>query len=136
MDADNILILRNKDEAGDSICVEFKNAGFKVISVTDMEKALQRVVDVKPDVVILDADQSELRGIEICRAIIRDGNVDSRIIVISDKKDLHTRLSYFIAGADIFLSKPFNVNELLCEITNVICQKKMSSVHIFNALHE
>ncbi len=136
MDSDNILVLQNKCETSDSICIELENAGFTVISATDMGKALQQVVDVKPDVVILHVDHPKTGGIEICRAIVQDNSVHSHVIVISSKNDLQTMLSYFIAGANRFLSKPFHVNDLLCEINNAIRKKKMSSVQMYNAAHD
>lgn len=89
--------------------------GYRVDTASDGESALQLFQDATPDLVVLDIMMPGLNGFEVCEAI---REVDTRVPVIflTAKGDLVDKGMGFKLGADDYVTKPFEPEELIMRI--------------------
>lgn len=80
----------------------------------------------QPDLLILDIHMPEMNGLELCRAIRRDVEWNwLPILILTVQADSNTRLQAFAAGADDFVTKPIDSNELITRIINRLKRNRL-----------
>src|SRR5215813_4340141 len=95
-------------------------AGYEVRAALDGEVALQSVNEQPPDVVVLDVMLPEpLDGLEVAR-LIRKAGSDVPIIMLTARGKLADKMAGFASGADDYLPKPFELDELLARINALL----------------
>jgi cyclic di-GMP phosphodiesterase len=95
--------------------------GYAVEFATDGIAALSAAGTLAPDVVLLDVTMPGLDGFEVCRRLRQDTATRlTPVIIITALKDRETRIKGIEAGADDFLTKPFDVLELLARVRSLI----------------
>ncbi len=77
------------------------------------------------DLVILDLSLPELDGIEVCKAIRRKSDIP--IIISSARSDIEDKALCFNIGADDYLPKPYNPQELVLRINSLLKRNKVST---------
>jgi len=96
-----------------------------VAEAADGLEALRLCEEHHPDLLILDVAMPKLNGIEVCRRIKQDESTRlTPVILVSAVDGLSDRIDGLAAGADDFLSKPPNVNELLTRVGAVVRVKR------------
>ena len=81
------------------------------------EECLQMLETFVPDVVLLDVMMPGLDGYEVCRRIKSDTRLAStKVLLVSGKAMLEERLQGYEAGADDYITKPFDMDELLAKV--------------------
>lgn len=85
--------------------------GFRIGSVDRAEAALERVAADRPDVLVVDVGLPGLSGIDLCLRL-RSHGVDLPILVLSARDQVSDRVTGLQAGADDYLVKPFDLEEL------------------------
>jgi len=94
---------------------------YQVHAVTDGEKALGFIKSILPDLILLDAVMPRMDGFEVCRQLKSDENTRLiPIVMITALDGQKDRLRGLDAGVDDFVSKPFNVYELLARVKNLL----------------
>lgn len=88
--------------------------GYSIDSALDGESGLTKARDVSPDLVILDWMLPGMDGLEVCQRLRAGGNVP--ILMLTAKDTLHDRVQGLDAGADDYMVKPFQLDELLARI--------------------
>ncbi len=78
------------------------------------EEAVDKLLEENPDVVLLDVNMPGMDGIQTCRAVRASSDVP--VIVISVRQIGRERAEAFEAGADQYITKPFDVEELVARI--------------------
>ncbi len=115
-DSMNIDIL--KDDLEEEYIVDSAESG---------EDALELIPKFMPDVVLLDIMMSGIDGYEVCRRIRADTLYDSiKIILISGRAMDDERQKGFEVGADDYVTKPFDVDDVEAKILH-LCQLKAQS---------
>ena len=95
-------------------------AGYTVRVATDGEAALRLAFEEEPDLVVLDVMLPEpLDGLEVARRL-RAGGCDMPLIMLTAREKLADRMAGFASGADDYLSKPFDFEELLARIASLL----------------
>lgn len=89
-------------------------AGWDVAVVYDGDDALARGPEGW-DVILLDWMLPSLAGIDVCRALRRHG-VSTPVLMLTARSDVHDRVDGLDAGADDYLPKPFDLDELLARL--------------------
>ena len=102
--------------------------GFEVDDARSGEEAIEKLRLGLPDVVLLDMLLPGISGIETCRAIRASWDVP--IIIISVRKLAKERAAAFEAGADQYIAKPFDVEELVMRIRAVIRRWGTQRTHL------
>lgn len=98
-----------------------RGEGYQVLLATGGEEALRRIEQREPDLILLDVMMPGLDGFETCRRI--RGNASTRhipVILLTSLADLDHKVQGQQAGADDFVSKPFDRTELLLRVRSML----------------
>jgi two-component system cell cycle response regulator len=94
-----------------------KQSGYQVCTAENGEEGLQVVLDESPHIVVTDWIMPELSGIELCRALRRiDAGRRTYVLILTARDDEQQIVDAFGAGADDFVTKPFNPRILLARV--------------------
>ncbi|MAU24727.1 response regulator transcription factor [Chloroflexi bacterium] len=91
---------------------------YKVFSVNDGEKAVEKFKDFSPDLVLLDIMMPNLNGLQVTKIIREKSEVP--IIFLTAKISVDEKILGFELGADDYMTKPFSMRELLLRIQAVL----------------
>ena len=117
----NILLV--DDEPNILVPLEFlvKQQGFNVEKATSGQEALDKMQTFHPDLVILDVMMPGMDGFEVARRIRQDERFDStRIIFLTAKGSQADRQSGYATGGEVYLTKPFDNDELINIVNEVV----------------
>jgi two-component system, OmpR family, alkaline phosphatase synthesis response regulator PhoP len=100
---------------------ELLDEGVELYTASDGEEALAAIEAQRPDLVFLDLMMPKRNGIDVCHAV-RDelGMTDTYIVLLTAKGQATDREAGLAAGADRFLTKPFDPDELLALAREVL----------------
>jgi adenylate cyclase len=99
-------------------------AGFSVVSASSGPEALERVAADLPDLVLLDVQMAGMNGYEVCRRIRENEDTALIPVVMVTSHDSEARIDGIRAGADDFVTKPFDQQELLLRVRSLIRIKR------------
>jgi DNA-binding response OmpR family regulator len=95
-----------------------EHSGFSVLTAADGPTALRTARTANPDLVVLDLGLPGLDGLDVTRALRRDGEVP--IIMLTARAEESDKLVGLELGADDYLSKPFSPKELVARVRAVL----------------
>jgi two-component system KDP operon response regulator KdpE len=110
----NILVVDDEPQITRVLKTTLSSQGYCIRTATDGEQALQQMKGWSPDLVITDLRMPNMDGLQLCRAIRAESRIP--IIVLSVKGEETIKVESLDAGADDYITKPFNVNELLARV--------------------
>ncbi len=117
----SLLLVDDDPEILTLLQAKLKDEPFEIFTATEGESALNTVRTQKPDLVVLDVNLPGLSGLEICRSLKADKNTRGiPIIMLSARSDEIDRVLGLEFGADDYVTKPFNTQELILRINNVL----------------
>jgi|APLak6261669570_1056073.scaffolds.fasta_scaffold00014_27 putative two-component system response regulator len=94
-----------------------QQVGYKVRPALDGAVALKSIKSSPPDLILLDIRMPEMDGYEVCRQLKRDEQTrDIPVIFISALQDMEDKLAAFQAGGVDYVSKPFQMEEVLARV--------------------
>jgi diguanylate cyclase (GGDEF)-like protein/PAS domain S-box-containing protein len=101
-----------------AVAVDYLEANqFRVVVAQDGEEGIERAQLVQPDLILLDVMMPGIDGFETCRRLKMDaGTRDIPVIFMTALADTGDKITGFAAGAVDYISKPFQVEELLVRI--------------------
>ena len=118
--ATRLLIVEDDPEVGTGLEEFFSIKGYHVSRVSDGDEAFQEVTSLPPyDLVILDVMLPNKSGFEILREA-RQSGVDSPVIMLTVKANEDDKLRGFKLGADDYVTKPFDAEELAARVQAVL----------------
>jgi adenylate cyclase len=98
--------------------------GFAVLSASSGPEALELVVAELPDLVLLDVQMAGMNGYEVCRRIRENEATALLPVVMLTSHDSEARIDGIRAGADDFVTKPFDQQELLLRVRSLVRIKR------------
>ncbi|HEY1173126.1 MAG TPA: response regulator transcription factor [Verrucomicrobiae bacterium] len=103
--------------------------GYRVIAAADGEEGLKRILEEKPDLVLLDVMMPKRDGYAVCAELRRTG-VDTPVLMLTAKGLVEDRVNGLDVGADDYLVKPFSTEELLARVRALLrrVQRKAKGV--------
>lgn len=113
-----VLVVDDEKTLVKALSFNLEKEGFRVEQAYDGEEALQKVFDLKPDIVVLDLMLPELDGFEVCRRIRK--KLDIPIIMLTARSEDIDKVLGLELGADDYLTKPFNSRELVARIKAIL----------------
>jgi len=106
-----------------------RSAGYETVAAYDGEEALQKVAAEHPDLVLLDIMMPKIDGFEVCRRLRADeATAVLPVIMVTALKETEDRIRGLEAGADDFISKPFDRGELLARVKSLLQVKYYRSM--------
>jgi two-component system, OmpR family, alkaline phosphatase synthesis response regulator PhoP len=119
----SILLVEDEENLQDALKLNFEMEGYEVTSAYNGLEALKAVHNEYFDLIILDVMLPELDGIAVCENI-RLSNTEVPILMLSAKNQSADRVLGLKKGADDYLTKPFNLEELLLRVNILINKSK------------
>ncbi|MGM7700264.1 response regulator [Pseudalkalibacillus sp. Hm43] len=116
--AEKILIVEDDFHVAQFIQLEMNHEGYEVEVSGDGANALEVFQKQKFDLIILDWMLPHLSGLEVCRRIRKTSQVP--IILLTAKEDIGDKIAGLDTGADDYLTKPFEIEELLARIRAIL----------------
>ena len=89
--------------------------GYEIFIARDGMEGFNKVLEVEPDLVILDILMPNIDGIEICKRLRKQG-IATPFLMLTAKDEVNDRVAGLDAGADDYLVKPFALEELLARV--------------------
>ncbi|MFY8274405.1 response regulator [Pseudoalteromonas sp. SSDWG2] len=103
------------------------NGVAQVIHAKDGEQGVKQALKHNPDIILLDVEMPGMDGYAVCKALKEDPKTHTTpILFLSGRGDLEERMRGYNAGADDYIIKPFNSDELKARIAVLYQYKKRS----------
>lgn len=119
-----ILIVEDDSGISDFINLELQHEGFETSVAATGRQALEQFESFNPDLILLDVMLPELSGLEVLRRIRKTSSVP--VIMITARGETYDRVNGLDAGADDYIPKPFEIEELLARMRAVL--RRMTKV--------
>ncbi|HEY9855707.1 MAG TPA: response regulator transcription factor [Stenomitos sp.] len=109
-----ILLVEDERDISDFIATELRFEGFEVRQEADGMRGLVAARQDAPDLVILDRMLPGLDGLEFCRRLRKTSDIP--ILMLTARGDVRDRIEGLNSGANDYLAKPFDLEELLARV--------------------
>ena len=118
-----LLVVEDDRTLRQALTFNLTREGYEVTGAADGEAALDAARDERLDLILLDVMLPGMSGVEVLRALRRDG-VTTPVIILSAKGDEIDRVVGLKVGADDYVAKPFSRPELLARIEAVLRRQR------------
>jgi two-component system response regulator RpaA len=117
----NILVIEDDYIVARTIERSLRGPQYHVTLASRGDKGLQIARQILPDLVILDIIMPYMDGYAVCRAMRNDRDLESiPILFLTAKTNAQDKIAGFLAGADDYLCKPFNIDELILRVQAIL----------------
>jgi len=124
-----ILIVEDDPDVAEMLTAYFRSQDYDVFTVNWGEDGVRSSLQVNPDLVILDIRLPDIDGYEVARRMRGDRRTaDIPIIFLTEKRDRADRLQGLEIGADDYITKPFDVQELRLRVRNALKRVSQGSL--------
>jgi len=130
MSEETILIIEDDPAMLRGLKDNFTFKGYRVLTAPDGESGLAAAFSAKPDMILLDIMLPKINGYEICRRIRADG-LDMPIIMLTAKGQESDIVLGLNLGADDYVTKPFNIQELLARSNAFLRRRRKTELSEF-----
>ena len=118
-----ILIVEDDEKLRDELEIFLKNNGYKAESLKSFENTLNDILEIKPDLLLLDINLPGADGEFLCKEIRKKSNMP--IIIVTSRDNEIDELLSINNGADHYITKPFNIHILLAKISSLLRRTSM-----------
>ncbi len=116
-----VLVVEDSPAQREMISGLLKESGLEVSSVSDGVEALEAIQGQRPDLVVLDIVMPRMNGYEVCRRLKADPATQAMpIVMCSSKGEEFDRYWGIRQGADAYIAKPFQPQELVGTIKQLL----------------
>jgi DNA-binding response OmpR family regulator len=123
-EGEKILIVEDDRSLRDGLALNLKASGYQVLTAADGPEGLRRAFDDAPDLLVLDIMLPGLSGLEILQEL-RERHVEVPVLILSARDQLPQKLEGFGLGADDYVTKPFDLRELLARIDAALRRRRL-----------
>ena len=102
--------------------MELEHEGYLVSLAKDGKEGLEKAKLIRYDLILLDLMLPEISGEEVCKELRK--NSDVPIIVLTAKENIRSKVELLDMGADDYITKPFNIEELFARMRVALRNKK------------
>lgn len=122
----NILVVEDNLDMRELFCTVLTDNGYHAYSAADGVEALEIMDKEYIDLIVADIMMPNMNGYELTKAL-RDAKYELPILIVTAKDQFADMQKAFKAGADDYMIKPINVNELILRIEALLRRAKISS---------
>ncbi|MCB0639984.1 MAG: response regulator [Phaeodactylibacter sp.] len=133
LDVPKVLVMEDHPDVAQYLisCLEGR---YRVEWAADGEKGIERALEQIPDLIISDVMMPRKDGLQVCETLKTDTRTSHiPIVLLTAKADIESRIAGLKRGADDYLAKPFEKEELLIRLSNLLEQREKLRKH-FQAL--
>jgi len=129
MTAKRILVVEDEKPIRDLIAFGLRRAGYDVREAEDCREARARIVDVRPDLMLIDWMLPDMSGLELTRSLKRAKDTEEiPVIMLTARAEEQDKVSGLEGGADDYIIKPFSPRELVSRIKAVLRRQSSAAV--------
>lgn len=110
-----ILVVEDDSKIARLLELELKHAGYEVVVATDGRSGLERAVADEIDLVLLDIMLPQMSGLEVVRRLKEERPL-LPVLMVTARGDRYDKVSGLDLGADDYITKPFEIEEVLARI--------------------
>ncbi|MGH4037497.1 MAG: response regulator transcription factor [Sphaerochaeta sp.] len=135
MDGKTILVVDDEQEMVNMLSLHLRSHGYNVISTTYGKKSLEMARNELPDLILLDIMMPDMDGKQVCQFL--KSQIVTRaipVILVSAKDQVQDKIDGLSVGADDYLTKPFDLKELILRVEAAIRQVEL--LESKNSLYE
>ena len=110
-----LLIAEDEPDLAEVLCAFFEKNRFSVDTVNDGFSAYEYASSGEYDAIVLDVMMPKMNGVDVLRRL-REKGVKTPVMMLTAKTQKDDRITGFNAGADDYLPKPFEPDELICRV--------------------
>ncbi len=115
--SDLILVIDDDPDVRSVVDITLRLAGFDVATAPDGETGLEEALKQRPDLILLDLMMPRMDGYEVCRRLRADGRLSHiPVIMLTAKAQLTDKIAGLEHGADDYVTKPFDTEELAARV--------------------
>ena len=118
----NILIIEDDLRIRRILQLELEHEGYLVSLAKDGKEGLEKAKLIRYDLILLDLMLPEISEEEVCKELRK--NSDVPIIVLTAKENIRSKVELLDMGADDYITKPFNIEELFARMRVALRNKK------------
>ena len=122
-----ILVIDDDPAISELVAVNLEMAGYEVDQAEDGIKGQALALQIMPDLIVLDLMLPRVDGFTVCQRLRRDdrtGNIP--VVMLTALGQTQDKVEGFNAGADDYLTKPFEVEELLARVRGPCCDEPIA----------
>jgi two-component system phosphate regulon response regulator PhoB len=117
----NVLVVEDEEAIREMLTLVLEQADFSVQTAADVQQAVTRMAERRPDLILLDWMLPGLNGVEWAKRLRKDGvYTDIPIILITARGEEEDKVRGLDLGADDYVTKPFSPRELTARIKAVL----------------
>jgi two-component system, OmpR family, alkaline phosphatase synthesis response regulator PhoP len=128
----NILLVEDEENLHDTLKLNLELEGYEVTSAFTGPEALAKIHSEYFDLVILDIMLPEIDGISVLETM-RLSKVESPVLILSARNSSADRINGLRKGADDYLTKPFELEELLLRVQKLVATRRKNNAEITDA---
>ncbi len=118
MDLKRIVIVEDEVFMREELKEVLYNAGYEVTSIVSFESVVEQLLELLPDLVLLDLNLPYISGFQICRKLKQKSTIP--VLILTSRDQMKDELSALELGADEYLTKPCRKERLLARVSNVL----------------
>lgn len=124
-----IMIVDDDSNIRELVFALLQNNGFEVCEAADGREALQKISNDNPDLAVIDIMMPNMDGFELCRHLRRYYE-NMPILMLTAKGELANKVKGFGLGADDYLTKPFEGDELIVRVQALLRRYKIEASQV------
>jgi two-component system alkaline phosphatase synthesis response regulator PhoP len=128
---EKVLVIEDEQRIADAIVYALKREGYTVEVVYDGEEAIKKLQEFGPDAIVLDVMLPGMDGYEILKRLQDKGRIG--VIMLTAKEDIVNKILGLELGADDYMTKPFDMRELLARVKSLLRRMQKAEVKNENA---
>ena len=125
----HILLVDDDRHIVDSLRRALAYEGYSVDAALRADEAMQKMIDRPPDLVILDVMMPDITGVEMCRRL-REAGDNVPILMLTAKDGVNDRVVGLDSGADDYLVKPPDQNELMARVRALLRRRNPEQAEV------
>ena len=123
-----ILIVDDDDEIRDLLEFDVSQSGYFVDTASDGKEGLQKALNNSYDLILLDVMMPKMNGFDVCKNI-RQAKLSIPILMLTAKGTINDKTIGFDCGADDYLVKPFDIQEVLLRIRVLLRRNQIQNTN-------
>lgn len=103
------------------IATPLRNSGFEVVTAVDGDEAVEKIIRERPNCIVLDVVLPKQNGFQLCRKLKNSEMTRHIPIILLTSKNTPLDRSWGLRqGADLYVTKPFNADELVANVRRLV----------------
>lgn len=129
----HILLVEDDELVGTMVRLNLESEGFNVTWCNNGVTALQTALQTAFDLLLLDVSLPEKDGFEILQGV-REAGIGTPVMMLTARSDVDSKIGALDLGADDYLPKPFNVNEMTARVRALLRRSQAERQHPADAI--